>query len=161
VGISVFEAGHAGYMAIHNTKPLQLSFAMNDSPVGFLAWVLQLVTIVGDGFEYTKEEMITRVLTLFIPGPYSNIRSYKEVFYPQNNVFGLPITTVPTAVSEWSGAGGPFPLLGNAQKAPLSWVQESANVTFFRQHDGCGHFPAETCPEPWMVDVREFFSEHV
>ncbi|KAF2657733.1 alpha/beta-hydrolase [Lophiostoma macrostomum CBS 122681] len=161
VGIGEFENYHAGYMAIHNTKPLQLSIAMSDSPVGFLAWMLQLITIVSDGYEYTKEELITRALTLYIPGAYSNIRSYKEVFYPSNSIYGLPRTTVPTAVTEWGNPDNPFPLLKNAQKAPLTWLQEAANITFFRQHDHCAHFPADTCPDEWVVDVREFFSQHV
>ena len=81
IALTAFETWSAGYMAIHNTRPLQLSFALNDSPVGFLGWMLQLIEIISDGYAYTKEEIVTRALTLWLPGAYGNIRSYKEIFY--------------------------------------------------------------------------------
>ena len=84
--VEEFETYNSGYMSLQNTRPLMPSFALSDSPVGFLAWMLQLLVILSDGYEYTKEEVVTRALTLYIPGIYGSIRNYKETFF-----VGLPV----------------------------------------------------------------------
>lgn len=80
-GGHAFQKKHAGYLGISNSRTLQLAFALGDSPLGFLAWMLQLVVINSDGFAYGMEEIVTRALTLWVPGVYGNVRSYKEIFY--------------------------------------------------------------------------------
>lgn len=80
-GGHAFQRDNAGYLGISNSRTLQLAFALNDSPLGFLAWMLQLVVINSDGYEYSKEEIVTRALKLWMPGVYGNVRSYKEIFY--------------------------------------------------------------------------------
>lgn len=77
--INAFFANHSAYAEIHSTLPLSLAHALNDSPVGFLAWMWQLVYTVNDVLE-TPYQLITRALLLFIPGVYGNIRSYKELY---------------------------------------------------------------------------------
>jgi hypothetical protein len=32
------------------------------------------------------------------------------------------------------------------------------NLVYFKRHDAGGHFPAESLPELYVEDVREFFS---
>lgn len=71
---------HSAYSTVHSQKPLALSLALTDSPVGFLGWVWDLVYAVSDGYKYTYEELITDAMMLFIPGPYNNIRAYLEAY---------------------------------------------------------------------------------
>lgn len=70
---------HSAYSAIHSSLPLSLAYALNDSPVGFLAWMYQLVYTVSD-IPYTYTEIIRQAFLLYAPGVYGNIRSYKELF---------------------------------------------------------------------------------
>ena len=61
--ISAFNTQYSAYAAIHSTFPLSIAHALNDSPVGFLAWMYQVVFTVSDQ-AYTASELITQALLL-------------------------------------------------------------------------------------------------
>lgn len=111
--VNDFNTNHAAYSAIHSTLPLSIAHSLNDSPVGFLAWIYQLVYTVSDK-AYTTSELITQALLLYIPGVYGNIRSYEELC----PVLGLlangaiPKSAVPTSVLQFGGKT-PYPPLDN------------------------------------------------
>jgi pimeloyl-ACP methyl ester carboxylesterase len=97
--INAFFANHSAYSAIHSSYPLSIAYALNDSPVGFLAWMYQLVYTVSDQV-YTASELIREALLLYIPGVYGNIRSYKELFALPNFEPGRD-TPVPTSALQF------------------------------------------------------------
>lgn len=110
--VDAFMAEHAGYSAIHSTKPLSLAYALNDSPLGFLAWMYQLYFTVNDNtVNSTASEVITQALLLYIPGVYGNIRSYKEL-YNLDLFAAKEKSSVPTSVLQYGGVGG-YPALAN------------------------------------------------
>ncbi|RBR23914.1 uncharacterized protein FIESC28_03224 [Fusarium coffeatum] len=150
-------SSHSAYMTIHAQKPLALSLALTDSPVGFLGWMWDLVHAVSDGYKYTYENLITDAMMLFIPGPYANIRSYLEALKP--GMMDYPKSMVPTGVTEWGNPNGPFPELAAFSLAPRSWIERVSNVVYFTRHETGGHFPAVSQPKEWLKDVRSFFSE--
>lgn len=98
---NAFFGPHSGYSAIHSTYPLTLAYALNDSPVGFLAWYYHLAQSVSDR-QYSAQELITETLLLYIPGVYHNIRSYKELFMPTSFIPDEKFT-VPTSVLQFGG----------------------------------------------------------
>lgn len=80
-----FQAEDFGYANIHSTRPLQLAHGMTDSPVGWAAWIWQLIKALNDGYDYSYEYIISTAYTLWLQGAYANIRTYKEflkVWYP-------------------------------------------------------------------------------
>ncbi|RKL39435.1 hypothetical protein BFJ72_g6909 [Fusarium proliferatum] len=149
-------ASHFAYSEVHTQKPLALSLAFTDSPVGFLGWIWDLIHTVSDGYKYSYQELITDVMMLYIPGPYRNIRLYLEAL--KLDKMSFPKSTVPTGVSEWGNGNGPFPGLAGFQLTPRSWIERSANVVYFARHPSGGHFPAVYHPEEWVQDIRNFFS---
>ena len=92
---------HSGYSAIHSTYPLTIAYALNDSPLGFLAWLYHISQTVNDR-QYTPDELITVVLLLYVPGVYNNIRSYKELF-SHTSFIPAENFTVPTSVLQYGG----------------------------------------------------------
>ncbi|KAJ9419790.1 hypothetical protein FOXG_06960 [Fusarium oxysporum f. sp. lycopersici 4287] len=144
---------HSAYSEAHTQKPLALSLAFTDSPVGFLGWMWDLMHTVSDGYKCSYEELITDAMMLYIPGPYRNIRLYLESFK-----MSFPKSIVPTGISEWGNGKGSFPELASFQLTPRSWTERSANVVYFARHPSGGHFPAISHPEEWVQDVRNFFS---
>lgn len=91
----------SGYSGIHRTLPLAIAYALNDSPVGFLAWYYNLAG-VGTDRPFSPRDVVTNTLLLWLPGVYGNIRSYKELFgattfVPDKNF------TVPTSVLQFGG----------------------------------------------------------
>ncbi|KAF1949761.1 alpha/beta-hydrolase [Byssothecium circinans] len=151
-----FQTSHYAYANVHGTKPLSAALAMTDSPVGFLAWIHTVIGAVSDGYVYSKAELITIAMGLYVQGTYASMRLYKDMMAQG---FGFPKTEVPTAVIEWSYSKGPYPKLYATQLVPRSWAERVANVTFFRRHDFGGHFPAISQPEIWLQDVRDFFAQ--
>jgi pimeloyl-ACP methyl ester carboxylesterase len=73
-----YQSNHFAYALLQGTKPLSVALAMTDSPVGFLGWVWSLVKGVSDGYEYSKEELITTAMALFVQGTYGGMRLYKD-----------------------------------------------------------------------------------
>lgn len=97
---NAFFTNHSAYASIHSSYPLSIAHSLNDSPVGFLAWMWQLDFTGRDlSVPYTLRELVSQALTLFIPGVYGNIRSYKEL-YP-TLMEGFPTSHVPTSVLQW------------------------------------------------------------
>ncbi|KAJ4344648.1 uncharacterized protein N0V89_012392 [Didymosphaeria variabile] len=146
--INSFLTNHSAYSAIHSTLPLSLAYALNDSPVGFLAWRYQLAWSVSD-VDYTFDELITDTLMLYIPGVYGNIRSYKELFGLDSFAPKVPFT-VPTTVLQFGG-NSHYAELANFNYVPKDWVERTAKVTYFKRHEKGGHFPALSQPQ-WVID---------
>ncbi|EUC39702.1 hypothetical protein COCMIDRAFT_31197 [Bipolaris oryzae ATCC 44560] len=77
--VQAFFSQHSAYAAIRSSYPLSIAYALNDSPVGFLAWMYHLV-YNGSDIAYTEKNLIRKAFLLYNPGIYGNIRSYKELF---------------------------------------------------------------------------------
>ncbi|KAG7053015.1 epoxide hydrolase [Colletotrichum scovillei] len=145
-------SSHWAYSVVHSQKPLTISQALADSPVGLLGWFWDVNYATSNGYPYTEEELITDAMMMYIPGPYAGIRAYLGF---QSH---FPHTDVPTGVSQWSMGDGPFPDVGNFGFAPRDWIERSVNLVYFQRHQVGGHFPAVSQPDLWMGDVRAFFS---
>lgn len=100
---TAFLANHSAYSAIHTTFPLSLAYALNDSPIGFLAWMFQLV-YSGSDQVYSKAELVRQAFLLYLPGVYGNIRAYKELF-ALPNFMQERLNTVPTSALQFGGFG--------------------------------------------------------
>ncbi|KFG84840.1 putative epoxide hydrolase [Metarhizium anisopliae] len=153
--LHVWDDFHNAYSMVHSQKPIAMSLALADSPVGFLGWYWDLSYAISDGIPHSMDELITDALMLWLPGPYGNIRSYRQIFQP--DIVDFPKTNVPSGVSQWGWGHGPFPGIANFPFTPRSWIERLCNVTYFKTHKRGGHFPARTLPEYWVSDVREFF----
>ena len=79
--VTRFENVNGGYEAIQKTYPLQLGYAMTDSPVGFTMWIYNLIQLSTGGYYFTPSELITWAMMYYIQGPYAGLRFYKENFY--------------------------------------------------------------------------------
>jgi pimeloyl-ACP methyl ester carboxylesterase len=147
--INAFTTGFAAYSALHSTLPLSIAYALNDSPVGFLAWRYQLASVVSD-VPFSFDELITEALLLYLPGVFGNIRSYKELYGLDKFEPSVPFT-VPTTVLQFGRGTYLYPELANTNFVPRDWVERSANVTFFKRYEKGGHFPALTQPQ-WVIE---------
>ncbi|KFA48148.1 hypothetical protein S40293_10223 [Stachybotrys chartarum IBT 40293] len=156
LAIDSFTDTHSAYSIVQGQKPLALSYAMADSPVGFAAWLWDLKYAGSDGYDYSYQEIITDSFLLWIQEPYTSMRAYIEFFLqPENMAF--PKSSLPAAVTEWGSENGPFPDLTAFGLAPLDWAERVHTVNFFRQHTFGGHFPALSEPDLYASEVREFF----
>ncbi|CAJ2504807.1 Uu.00g122010.m01.CDS01 [Anthostomella pinea] len=152
--LRAWKSNHFGYATVHAQLPLALGQALTDTPVGFAGWVWELMHIVGDGYAYSLDEVITSAMMLFIQGTWGKLRAYKEALKDGEN---LPITKVPTGATQWGFPNGDFKDIQYFYDVPRDWLERLVNLVYLSTHEGGGHFPALSQPELWVQDVQMFF----
>ena len=149
-----------GYSAIHKTKPQTLGFALSDSPVGLLAWLVEKFRTWTDCSgaperALPRDEMITEVMLYWVSGCItSSMRLYYEVMGKGRpggeavRLLGQPIT-IPAGFAR-------FP--EEVHAAPRSWVkQQYKNVIRDADVARGGHFAAWEQPELLAEEIRLCF----
>ncbi len=154
-------ADQRAYGAIQGTRPLTLGYALNDSPVGLAAWVVDKFYAWSDHRgnlenSFTKDELLTNVMIYWVT---ESMPSAVRIYYESSH--NLPR---PSSMSPFTPSGPPAPL-GYAlfpkeiNVPPRAWVQRSAGASMIHwsQMPLGGHFAALEVPELLAGDVRAFF----
>lgn len=150
-------AEEMGYDLIQSTKPQTLGHALNDSPAGLAAWIVEKYrnwSDCGGDVErrFTKDELLATVATYWLTGTItSSMRLYREysTMQPRYGYDGLRVE-VPTACAM-------FP--AEIYHPPRSWVNARYDVRRWTPMSTGGHFPALEEPKLLVDDVRAFFAE--
>ncbi len=149
-----FRRDESGYASEQGTKPQTLGVALNDSPAGLLAWVIEKFRTWSDcdGHPencFSRDQLITNVMVYWVTQTSaSSARLYWET--NQSGVLKekLPFIGIPTGVARY-----PKELL----RWPRSWVEQQYNVTHWAVFPRGGHFAAMEQPDLFVDDLREFF----
>jgi pimeloyl-ACP methyl ester carboxylesterase len=143
------------YAMVQGTKPQTLAFGLNDSPVGFAAWIIEKFRTWSDcdgrlENVYTKDELLTNVMLYWLNGPTARSVSYREEFtspsLAPNQQVGVP-----------SALAVPPKDLGPIMPRELA----ERNLTDLRRYTVLphgGHFAAMEYPDVVAQDVRAFFT---
>jgi pimeloyl-ACP methyl ester carboxylesterase len=138
------------YAQIQATKPQTLAYAMNDSPVGLAAWILEKSHgwshCEGSVFDhFTYEELLNNTMLYWITESFgSSIRLYYEARKaPLQFKHGQRVTT-PTAVARFAKEE-PMP--------PREWVERGFNVRRWTEYPVGSHFAALEVPEILARDI--------
>jgi microsomal epoxide hydrolase len=155
---AVFEAEGA-YFRQQATKPLTLSYALMDSPVGAAAWILEKFkgwSDLDDGkleSVYTKDQLLTNVMIYLVTRTFGTATwMYRGRFDDMGEP--LPAKTrveKPVAIAHFPVDLIPFP--------PRSQVEKSYNVVRWSAFKRGGHFAAMERPQDFIEDVRAFGRE--
>ncbi|HEX9357866.1 MAG TPA: epoxide hydrolase, partial [Streptosporangiaceae bacterium] len=147
-----------GYTAIQSTKPQTLGYALNDSPAGMAAWILEkwrswsdcggdLVSRFGKDFLLTIVTMywVTGTITSSIRDYYDNRRWQGEPrLGPDDHV------RVPTAVAV-------FPhMLVPEGEPPRQWAERLYDIRRWSVMPSGGHFAPAEEPELVARDITAF-----
>ena len=76
----VFEKSGLGYYHQQSTKPQTLGYALTDSPVAMLAWIVEKLHDWTDDYLWTEDEILTWVSIYWFStaGPAASVRIYYE-----------------------------------------------------------------------------------
>jgi pimeloyl-ACP methyl ester carboxylesterase len=156
-----FQKDETGYMQIQGTKPQTLGTALNDSPAGLAAWIVEKFRTWSDcGGEverrFTKDRLLTNVTIYWATETInSSIRLYYETMHnplmrgglegSMDSVFKVP---VPTGVAD-------FP--AEVYRPPRSWAEKVYHITHWTGMRAGGHFAAMEEPAALVADIRTFF----
>ncbi|KAA0024870.1 epoxide hydrolase family protein [Antrihabitans cavernicola] len=134
----------SGYAGMHSTRPQTLAPALNDSPVGLLGWIADVVhTFANEPID--RDALLTNVCLLWFTSTVgSSMRLYKE-----SGQWGaaMPSSGVPTAIALFKG------------DSTIRGIAEKQNrVVRWTQFDRGGHFAALEAPDLLATDIHEFFA---
>lgn len=144
-----------GYQEIQGTKPQTLGYALNDSPAGLAAWIVEKFHgwTDNDGTPedaINRDAILTNITLYWVTGTAtSSARIYYESRY-------TPASSPVRYVEVPTGAAV-FPK--EIYVAPRAWAEVSHNIVHWTVMPRGGHFAALEEPDLLMEDVRDFFRE--
>src|SRR5262245_22090097 len=152
---------HRAYAVIQGTRPQTLGYALNDSPAGLAAWIIDKFWAWSDHGgklenSFTKDELLTNVMIYWVTE--TSPSSARIYFERQHN---LPR---PESMSAFQNTGKPAPV-GFAlfpkeiNVPPRAWVERAMGGTLFHwtEMPRGGHFAAMEQPQLLVADMRTFF----
>ena len=149
-----FQAEETGYQQIQGTKPQTLGIALNDSPVGLAAWIVEKFRTWCDcggtpESIFTKDELLTNITLYWVTEtPASSARIYYESRHA--TPAAARRVEVPTACAD-------FPK--EVIWSPRRWLEPRFNITRWTEMPRGGHFAAFEQPSLLVDDVRAFFRD--
>ncbi|MFI9646446.1 epoxide hydrolase family protein [Streptomyces sp. NPDC052040] len=145
----------AAYASLHATRPQTLAYALTDSPVGQLAWIVEKFREWTDSEELPEEavdrdRLLTNVMLYWLTGTAG---SAARIYYERAHATGRAAapaepSTAPTAVAVFP-AEIQVPLRHRAER--------TENIVRWTELDRGGHFAAMEEPDLLVADVRAFF----
>nr|WP_208602255.1 epoxide hydrolase family protein [Micromonospora eburnea] len=141
----------SGYAIVQATRPQTISYALTDSPVGQLAWIVEKFKEWTDPAAKLPEDAIDRDLILTDVSVYwltGTAGSAARIYYEGARTWGQVQTRspVPTGVAV-------FP--NDLTIRPLA--ERDHNVVHWAEFSRGGHFAAMEAPDLLVDDMREFF----
>lgn len=143
------------YAQEHASKPQTLAAALNDSPAGLAAWILEKFRAWSDcdgdlDSVYRRTDLLTNLTIYWATQTIgSSIRLYYETAHSSTANYGR--VEVPTGMA-MSGADM-FP-------TPRAWVERQYNVTHWTDLPRGGHFLEWEAPDLIATDLHAFFDTH-
>jgi pimeloyl-ACP methyl ester carboxylesterase len=145
------------YAMVQGTKPATLAVALNDSPAGLAAWIVEKFHKWGDtGGDVESVFALDDLCTIlsvywFTQTIGSSVRLYKEAF-ADAELTRRTAHDVPQAV-----------LVPPADMpAPRAWGERNlANLVRWTELDKGGHFPALEMPQAMADDIRGFYTQSI
>jgi epoxide hydrolase len=157
-GLEDWAAHEAGgtvvHVAINSTRPHTLAYALNDSPAGLAAWLLDKYRSYSDcdgevETRFTKDQLLAHITTYWVTG---TIASASRLYYERAQE--RTHSPAPPRVEIYTGCAI-FPR--DVKRAPRPWAERFYNITRWVEMPSGGHFPGVEEPELLASELRTFF----
>ncbi len=150
-------AEEMGYDVIQSTKPQTLGVALQDSPAGLAAWIVEKFRNWSDcngdvESRFSRDDLLVVVTSYWLTGTItSSMRLYREyaTMRPRYGYDGRRVE-VPTAIAL-------FP--AEMYHPPRSWVEARYDLRRWTVMPAGGHFPALEEPALLVDDLRAFLAD--
>ncbi|WP_035953096.1 epoxide hydrolase family protein [Parafrankia sp. EUN1f] len=134
-----------GVRQINGTRPQTVAYAINDSPVGLLAWLLDVMTMwAADDFPISDDRVLTNVTLFWLTGTGGTApRLHRETSGPPSWKTVQPV--------------GVLVLPEDITRSIRPYAERRLPITHWTEADRGGHFPGLEVPELLAADIRDFF----
>lgn len=143
----------SGYAKIQQTRPQTLAYALTDSPVGQLAWIVEKFKEWTDSTDapedaVPRDRMLTNVMLYWLTATAgSSARHYWEAAHPSRPPY-----------AERSGTPTGIAVFAADTARPVRRIAErDHNIVHWSELPAGGHFAAMEQPELFTTDLRTFF----
>lgn len=137
------------YFQMQATRPQTIGYALNDSPVGLLAWMVDRMAEWVDGSiedALTRDQILTNISLYWFTGTAASAaRMYYENMHAQG-AWGRPPAQAPIGVAAFA-----------TDLAIRRFGEQGNNVVHWSDFEQGGHFAAMEAPEALVGDVQAFF----
>jgi len=139
-----------GYFELQAHRPQTLAYALTDSPVGQLAWIVEkfkewahAADVPEDAVD--RDQLLTNVMLYWLTG---TARSSADLYYENLHArsWGQQPATTPTGVAVFA-----------EDYAIRRYADRGNNIVHWTEFDRGGHFAAMEAPDLLVGDVRRFF----
>ncbi len=150
-----FRREETGYQWIQGTKPQTLAYALNDSPAGLAAWIVEKFRTWSDcggdvERRFTKDQLLTNVTIYWVT---ESINSSTRLYYEARH---HPWQPDPRKRIETPTGAAIFP--GEILRPPRRWAEAVFNIQRWTVMPRGGHFAAMEEPGLLADDIRAFFT---
>jgi microsomal epoxide hydrolase len=151
---TAFRNTEIDYFNIQQRKPMTVSFALADNPVGTAAWIVEKFKAWSDSGEdldqtFTKDQLLTNIMLYLITGAEATaLWFYRGAAEDGPGATGR--VTVPTGVAA-------FPKEMPVLAPPRSAIERNFNLVHYTRMPRGGHFAALEQPGLLVEDLRQFF----
>ena len=147
-------AGTVVHVAVNSTRPHTLAFALNDSPAGLAAWLVDKFRSYSDcdgdlERSFTKDELLAEITTYWVTGTIASAsRLYYERAHERDLTPSSERIEVPTGCAI-------FPR--DVRRIPRPWAERQYDLRRWTEMPSGGHFPGLEEPELLVAELRAFF----
>lgn len=145
----------SGYAKIQGTRPQTLAYALTDSPVGQLAWIVEKFKEWTDSTAapedaVSRDRLLTNVMLYWLTATAgSSARHYWEACHPSRPPRTEPPAT-PTGVAVFAA---------DPARPVRRLAERNHNIVHWSEFDRGGHFAAMEEPDLFVDDLRTFFRQ--
>jgi microsomal epoxide hydrolase len=153
---SFFDRQQSSFFFLQAAEPQTLAYALTDSPVGWLAWMIgkfQLLTDNNGDFltALDRDTFLTNVTLYWATDTVgSAMRIYRENRLTGEEAAPAPRLETPVGYAD-------FPR--EVAVPPFRWVTQTYNVVQKTEMPKGGHFAALEQPDLLLDDIRKFFAK--
>jgi pimeloyl-ACP methyl ester carboxylesterase len=151
--VEAWDAVERGYSSIQSTKPQTVAYALNDSPAGLAAWLVEKWRSWSDDLDAIDRDVLLANLTLFWVTETigSSMRDYYDMRWHRTELAPGTRVTVPTAVALFTNE------LVSEGAPPREWAERLYDIRRWTPMPRGGHFAPAEQPALLARDVAAFF----
>jgi pimeloyl-ACP methyl ester carboxylesterase len=148
-----------GYSAIQSTRPQTLGYALNDSPAGLAAWILEKWRTWSDSdgdleARFSREFLLTMLTVYWVTETItSSMRDYFDNRWHRADIQPGDRVRLPVGFANFDNN------FVSEGRPPREWAERLYDVRRWTAMSSGGHFAAAEEPELLARDIAAFFAE--
>ncbi|KAI0811155.1 alpha/beta-hydrolase [Irpex lacteus] len=147
-----------GYFNIQSTKPFTIGIAIGSSPLAVLAYIGEKIHDWSDPTRVDPQDIVDTVALYYLSSSFAtSVVIYNQAWKdPAGTGVAISARTLKVKSKALGVSMFPYEIGGT----PRASIEKYGNLTFYKEHEAGGHFPALDSSDEFIADLREFFGQN-